>query len=567
MTQDIGISPRRRMSNLEADNSLSAATRAKVAAAITPERWAHLKKVLGAALERELNQRAAFLDDICGADESLRAEVESLLGAAEEAGWSTTASELHPRPSDLMIGCRLGDYEIVQQLGRGGMAEVYLAVRADAQYRKRVAIKALSMRLDNQELVRRFRNERQTLAALDHPNIVKLLDGGTTEQGWPYLVMDYVEGLPIDQYCDRQKQSTTERLRLFHTVCVAVQYAHENRVIHRDLKPSNILVAANGTVKLLDFGIAKVLNAELSAQTLLVTQTGSRHMTPAYASPEQVRGEKVTYSSDVYSLGVVLYELLTGHRPYRFKQHTFLEIERVICDIDPGRPSTAVSRVETVATPDGDMTIGPELVSQTREGDLGKLRRRLQGDLDTIVLMALHKEPQRRYASVKDFAEDIQRHLEQRPVKARRPTLAYRASKLVRRRRSEVLTGVLAALMLLAVVLLVLGMRWNSSLPVTPAPAAKMDSSARGATLEGSLIVEAIPWARVDRLVDAHGSVTEVNQQTPLRLGLPPGQYTVYLSGPNGQQRTEQVSVSAANPTSCRTTFEVVDVEKLLGAY
>jgi serine/threonine protein kinase len=221
------------MGNFEADNPPSAASRANVAdAATSPERWARIKEVFNAALEREPTQRAAFLEEICGTDNSLRAEVDSLLSAAEETEPAFAAFS-PPPASDLMIGCRLGDYEIVRQLGRGGMAEVYLGIRADAEYRKQVAIKVLSRRLDNQEIVRRFRKERQTLAALDHPNIVKLLDGGTTDQGLPYLVMDFVEGLPIDEYCDRHKQSTTERLRLFHSVCAAVQYAHENRVIHR----------------------------------------------------------------------------------------------------------------------------------------------------------------------------------------------------------------------------------------------------------------------------------------------------------------------------------------------
>jgi len=320
------------------------------------------------------------------------------------------------------------------------MAAVYLATRADDVYLKQVAVKLVIPGLDHQEILRRFQNERQTLAGLDHPNIVKLLDGGTTEEGLPYLIMDYVEGVAIDEYCDSRNQSTTERLHVFRVVCAAVQYAHEKHVVHRDLKPSNILVTADGIPKLLDFGIAKVLNLEPGSRNLELTQSGLRPMTPAYASPEQVRGETVSPATDVYALGVVLYELLTGHRPYRLKRRTPLEIERAICDTDPEKPSTAVDRVETETAADGTTTktVTPQLVSQTREGEPEKLRRRLRGDLDNIVLRALNKEPQRRYSSVEEFSADIGRHLEHRPVNARKHTLGYRTSKFVRRRKVEV---------------------------------------------------------------------------------------------------------------------------------
>src|SRR5436309_10014498 len=219
-----------------------------------------------------------------------------------------------------MTGQRLGSYQVLHEIGHGGMAVVYAAVRADDEYRKRVAIKVVLPGLDSEDILRRFRNERQTLASLDHPNIVKLLDGGTTEEGLPYLVMDYVEGIPIDAYCDHHNQSTTERLQLFRAVCAPVQHAHENQVIHRDLKPSNILVSADGVPKLLDFGIAKVLNPDIASRTLQLTQAGMRALTPAYASPEQVSGEPVTQASDVYAIGVGLYARLTGHHPYHLKR-------------------------------------------------------------------------------------------------------------------------------------------------------------------------------------------------------------------------------------------------------
>ena len=426
---------------------------AAAARELTPERWQQIKELFAAAQERHRTERTSFLSAACGADESLRAEVESLLVAAEGESSSANLSDepansFAMERSDPLIGQRIGAYLIEKQIGRGGMATVYLASRADQEYHKQVAIKMLRPELDSEELLKRFRSERQTLAALDHPNIVKLLDGGSTREGMPYLVMDYVEGVPIDEYCDEQKLSTESRLRLFQQVCLAVQYAHENRVIHRDLKPTNILVNGLGIPKLLDFGIAKVLESSDEPQ-LLITQTLTRRMTPAYASPEQVRAEPVTAATDVYSLGVILYELLTGHRPYKFKQRTPAEIERAICEEDPEKPSTAVDRVETVSSEDGTtVTKTPETVSQSREGHPDKLRRRLQGDLDTILLTALQKEPRRRYTSVRNFADDIQRHLGHLPIRARGNSLGYRAAKWTRRHKGDVV----AAAMVLAII-------------------------------------------------------------------------------------------------------------------
>ena len=411
---------------------------------MTPERWREIREVLHEALELELQERSAYLDRACTADDSLRGEVESLLASSDEAGSSfleslplaqATLTE-GVETDDPMSGHRLRVYQLVRRIGQGGMGAVFLAVRADGEFRQQVAIKLIRPGLDSDEVLRRFRNERQTLAGLDHPNIVKLLDGGSTPEGLPYLVMDYVEGSPIDEYCDNQKLSIQERLHLFGKVCEAVQYAHDKRVIHRDLKPSNISVTADGVPKLLDFGIAKVL--EPAAGTALATQTGTRCMTPAYASPEQVRGRSVTPATDIYSLGVVLYELLTGHGPYRLKEHTPAEIERAICEQQPETPSTAVSRVETETSSDGTkVTKTPELVSRTREGQSEKLRRRLRGDLDNIALKALRKGRDRRYSSVEELAQDIYLHLQHLPVKARRSTLAYRASKFVQRHKME----------------------------------------------------------------------------------------------------------------------------------
>jgi serine/threonine protein kinase/Tfp pilus assembly protein PilF len=430
----------------DADHSGLGREVAEAALDSTAVRWQKVKDLFSDALEQHPAYRKVFLDQACNGDQALRAEVESLLAAAQGV---TDEAQPEPKP-DRMLGRRLGAYQILEPIASGGMATVYLAVRADDQYQKRVAIKLIHPGLANDALCRRFRSERQALAALDHPNIVKLLDGGTTEDGLPYLVMDYVDGQPIDGYCDQRQLTVEERLRLFRTVCGAVEHAHHNRIIHRDLKPSNILVTNDGSPRLLDFGIAKLLSPELSPEMGVMTTAGIHHMTPAYASPEQARGDAITYSSDVYSLGVVLYELLTGHRPYRFKNYTPAEVERVICETEPERPSTVLTRAESDRGSEGSSphVVTPEGVSRARGLPLEKLRRRLKGDLDNIVLKALHKEPQRRYSSAQEFSEDIGRHLEDRPVNARPNTLQYRTRKLVRRRKTEMVA--LALLLVLA---------------------------------------------------------------------------------------------------------------------
>jgi serine/threonine protein kinase/tetratricopeptide (TPR) repeat protein/TolB-like protein len=432
-------------------------TTERVNCELTPERWQEIKTLVLGAQGLNAVARERFLQEACGPDHALRTEVESLLAAeSDRDGARVSTSTLLertglPYTADPMVGRRLGAYELIRQIGHGGMATVYLAARADDAFHKQVAIKLVHLGTDNAEILSRFRKERQTLAALDHPNIVRLMDGGSSGEGMPYLVMDVVEGLPIDEYCDRHLLPVDQRLNLFYSVCGAVHYAHQHLVVHRDLKPSNVLVTSDGVPKLLDFGIAKVLNPKDSKQGLQVTQTNLRRMTPAYASPEQVRGERVTPASDIYSLGVVLYELLTGHRPYRLRQPTPAQLESAICDQDPENPSTAVDRVETETSPDGTtVSKTPETISRTREGPPDKLRRRLRGDLDNIVLMALRKDPQQRYASAKELADDIQRHLDHIPVKARPSTLAYRISKFVRRRKTEAIAGALVMVILLA---------------------------------------------------------------------------------------------------------------------
>jgi serine/threonine protein kinase/tetratricopeptide (TPR) repeat protein len=417
-----------------------------------PDKWDQVKELFSLALERDPEDRSGFLRQACGGDDSLRTEIESLLSSFDGAATfleDCPAADLMSAQSHVTTGRRLGAYRIIREIGQGGMALVYLGDRDDQNYRKQVAIKMVKPGIDTEQVLQRFRNERQTLAALDHSNIVKLLDGGTGEDGSPYLVMEYVEGLPIDQYCDLNKLSIDDRLRLFREVCSAVQYAHEKRVIHRDLKPANILITKSGVPRLLDFGIAKLLNPECF-QTPLVTRTDWRPMTPEYASPEQIRGHAVTTATDIYSLGVLLFELLTGHRPYRFAGQSLLEIERLVCDTDPEKPSAVINRTEERTTHNGEArtAITPESVSNQRGLQPGELQRRLRGDLDTIVMKALRKEPERRYASAEEFSRDIELYLTGMPVTARKSTIAYRSSRYLRRHQESLV----AVLLVLAIV-------------------------------------------------------------------------------------------------------------------
>jgi len=411
-----------------------------------PEKWDRVKELFALALERDPEERSSFLREACAGDDSLRAEVESLLSSFDSASAfleDSPVNDIVATQSGGIAPKRLGAYRILRELGHGGMAVIYLAERDDQSYRKQVAIKMVKAGIDTGQILQRFRNERQTLAALDHPNIVKLLDGGSGEDGSPYLVMEYVEGLPVDQYCDLHKLSIEDRLRLFRDICSAVQYAHENSVIHRDLKPGNILIAKGGVPRLLDFGIAKLLDPGF-LQTAVATRTDWRPMTPEYASPEQIRGRTITTATDVYSLGVLLFELLAGHRPYRSAGQSLLEMERLVCETDPEKPSDAINRKEQENEGDGHarIAITRESVSNQRGLQPAELRRRLRGDLDTIVMKALRKEPERRYSSVAEFSEDIERYLTGLPVKARKSTIAYRSGRFLRRHKESLAAAV-----------------------------------------------------------------------------------------------------------------------------
>lgn len=377
---------------------------------MTSERWPQIEQILASAIDRDAAARAVFLDSACGNDAELRREIESLLAFQEQERLGTAsgfvdAIRLLERGSpNRSEGQRIGAYRVLREIGRGGMGNVYLAERADDAFHKLAAIKIIRGGLDLDDIVQRFRSERQILAMLDHPNIARLLDGGATDGGLPYFVMEYIEGEPIDQYCEGRKLSIVERLKLFQNVCSAVSYAHQNLIVHRDLKPANVLVTKEGEPRLLDFGIAKLLAPDVAQEK---TQTGLRPLTPEYASPEQVRGEPITTASDIYSLGVLLYRLLTGQRPYRSLMSSPAEIERAICEEEP-------------------------------------VKLDLPRDLSAIVLMALRKDPRRRYASVEQFSEDVRRHLANLPVLARPDTRSYRAAKFIQRNKAWVAMAAIA---------------------------------------------------------------------------------------------------------------------------
>jgi tetratricopeptide (TPR) repeat protein len=430
---------------------------------MTPEEWSKIKEVLQTALELDPRLRVQFLDSACAESDPIRGEVESLLQSYEqdeaflELPAAIDAAELVANTaSAAWIGRRLGSYQLLEEIGEGGMGAVYRAVRADGMFDKQVAVKLIRSGLSTDFFVSRFKNERQILAGLQHPNIASLLDGGVTEEGLPYLVLEFVAGEPIDRYCDRRDLAITDRLKLFRTVCSAVQYAHQNLVVHRDLKPGNILVTEDSVPKLLDFGIAKILDPEQVGTEGDPSLTVMRIMTPDFASPEQVRGNPVTTASDVYSLGVILYLLLTGRRPYRISSTAPHEIIKAICDKDPEKPSTAVTRLEK--NKDSDNVVSPVRVEEQKDPDpkREKLRRVLRGDLDNIVLKAMRKEPERRYATVEQFSEDVRRHLEHLPVIASKDTPGYRASKFVMRHKASAAATVAVAFTLIAALLITL---------------------------------------------------------------------------------------------------------------
>jgi eukaryotic-like serine/threonine-protein kinase len=390
-------------------------------AAVIPRQWSEVERLFAAAVELPRERRRDFLDQAC-AGPDIRREAASLVdhagdglasvGKAIAAESSALADD--EDPDRRLIGARLGPYRVEAIAGHGGMGAVYRASRDDAEFRQEVAIKLVRAAAESPATLRRFKQERQILARLAHPHIARLLDGGSTPEGVPYLVIKFIEGQLITSWCEQGALAIEERLRLFLHVCEAVEFAHRERVVHRDLKPANILVTRDGEPKLLDFGIAKLLDPDPQSEALSITSLHA--ITPDYAAPEQVRGEAASVETDIYALGLVLYEMLTGQRAQEILHYTPDAINRVVCHLEPKAPAA--------------------------------LQPQLAGDLDNIIRMAIRKEPRRRYATVPEMARDIQRHLEGRTVAARPDTLRYRVTKFLRRNRDAAIVGGAAAALL-----------------------------------------------------------------------------------------------------------------------
>jgi len=429
---------------------------------LTPQLWVRVREIFEDSLEHPPSDRVSFVRVACDGDAEMEREVRALLTShhksphflATPAAYVSDALAMTggfgPREDDVPeypTGYRLGTYELERLLGRGGMGSVWLANRFGNEFNKKVAIKLVRRGMDSHEILRRFRRERQVLANLDHPNIALLIDGGSTPEGLPYLVMEYVEGTPIDKYCDDHKSTISERLHLFRAVCSAVQYAHQNLVVHRDIKAGNILVTADGVPKLLDFGIAKLLPGPNSALEPH-TRPDMRPMTLDYASPEQVRGDPVNTATDVYSLGVLLYRLLTGRMPFEHGGSR-AALEHSICEAEPPKPSSVAMGAGASAIPDSTQKMAAQ--GESLEAARKRLRKKLSGDLDNIILMALRKEPHRRYATVEQLSEDIHRYLEDRPVIARLDTPGYQLARFVQRNAEGVAAAVVVAAALVSI--------------------------------------------------------------------------------------------------------------------
>ncbi|GEM_PF-3250939 len=526
---------------------------------MTGDNWERLKNLFEQALAIQLpGERSEFVAANCGGDAALRSELESLL--AEHERMSTGFLEQPPvaevrAPSHSpREGSQVGAYRLVRKLGQGGMGTVFLAERADGAYQKQVAIKLLSTAVASEELVRRFLEERQILARLEHPNIARLLDGGTTEQGQPYLVMDYVDGIPVDRYCRERSLDLDQRLELFDRVGAAVAYAHEHLVVHRDIKPGNILVTEDGTPKLLDFGIAKLLRPDTGrsepGRTLILG-------TPEYSSPEQVRGQTITKATDVYSLGVLLYELLTDRSPYELLSRAAHEMARVICEEDPEPPSRAISH-----TPSRQVT-APER-EQPSEDDRRR-RKRLSGDLDNIVMMALRKDPLQRYQTVGELTEDLRRHARGQAVRAHSHTLGYRLLKFARRRRLELSVAALAAVCL---VIAVEALRRSWIVPRAEVANRRVWTGiASGAAPDGrmlsftdwhagNLAVHDLETGQERRLTRNTGTAWPAFQSTISSIFSRDGRWIAYTSQPPGEQAPPmELDVVGRDGSGQRTVF------------
>ena len=403
--------------------------------------WERIEKLFNKALELGKDERIEFLKTECGDNEEIFSEVMSLLESDEN---------IHPllnkKASDLInveqninfIGQQIGSYKIIEEIATGGMGTVFLAERSDGLFERKVALKIIKPGLSTIPIIRRFQQERQVLANLQHHNIARLFDGGVTEDKRPFFTMEYVDGIPIDKYCDENKLTIRKRLDLFIKVCDAVQYAHNNLVIHRDLKPSNILIQKDGSIKLLDFGIAKMLSAEGENKDMpTITQTEINLLTPEYSSPEQFKKQNISVSTDVYSLGLLLYKLLVGKSAHEFSSNTFSEYEKVVCEKSIARPSTVLAKQDNGKGSEN------ENIFSDRSVQPQKLKKQLSGDLDNICMMALRKDPERRYASVEMLSYDIQRYLNNLPILARKESLIYTSQKFIARHKKAVIAAVI----------------------------------------------------------------------------------------------------------------------------
>ena len=453
---------------------------------MTPDRWQQVCEIFNGALEVPTDERPDFLAKACADDHEMQAEVTSLLASHHRAEpWfpDLDATDSLSPGGEQQEAKRIGPYRIVKRLGEGGMGTVYLAVRADREFEKQVAIKVMRADLVDAELVNRFRGERQILAQLEHPNVARLLDGGTTDDHRPYLVMEYVEGRPIDRYCDEQELGIDERLELFAKICGAVQVAHQNLIVHRDLKPANILVAADGEPKLLDFGIAKLLQPDGFPHSPIATLPGLNPMTLSHASPEQVRGQPVTTASDIYSLGVLLYQLLAGRLPYSMASRRDLHrMAAEICDTEAARPSS---------------TTGP----------IPRWRRRLVGDLDAIALKSLAKEPKHRYASAEQLASDLTRYRQGLPIIARSQAWRYLAGKFLRRHLLLVSAAALIAVLTLGFIATLLVQR------------SEIERKQRGSEEVARLMVELFDNADPDRALGERLTARDLVERGRVALG------------------------------------------------
>jgi non-specific serine/threonine protein kinase/serine/threonine-protein kinase len=473
------------------------------------------------ALGLEGDERRRFLEELARNDPRAAEEVQSLIAAHEAAGDFLEEPPAITMPISVGPGDRLGAYRVISEIGHGGMGVVYRATRDDGDFQRDVAIKVIDPGMHSEGILKRFRAERQILAMLDHPNIVGLLDGGSAPDGSPYLVMEYVTGTSLLEHCDQRRLGIDARLDLFLAVCDAVQFAHQRLVVHRDLKSDNILVTEDGSPRLLDFGIAKLLAPEGEATPVTLTAPMNRMLTPDYASPEQIRGEPAAVSSDVYSLGVILYELLAGVRPLQFQTRSPEEVLRVVLQVEPVPPSQAVTRATT-----------GETAVRRGESTTARLRRRLSGDLDYVVLRALEKDPKRRYSSVDQFAADIRRYREGFPVLARGASFSYRMSRLARRHRAAILAGSMVALALIAGLI---GTAWQAGVA----------SRQRDLAQQRFNDVRALAHAVV---FDIHDAIANLPGSTPARETLVRHalQYLDRLSGEAGQDLGLQRELATA---------------------